>query len=151
MAKKVGEVDVDFKRDKLSGWQRTYCPVTVDVMKAGIRLGHDFPKVDVVLKNGIYQIRYWTPAHGDDVNKNNGGHHRALAYMFEKMVLRCSLFEEHCEDPPFLLPIWKMKELLILDVSRANDALSYLSKDVRCRTVADLCVRYDLRSDNFLG
>ena len=149
MSRKIGEVDLEWSRDKLSGYQRTYCPMVVDVMMEAIRLGYDLPRVDVVFKDGIYQIRYWADSEEDMINRNNGGHHRALAYMFKRKTLRCNLFDEYCEDPPLLLPVWRMKELKIIDVMRVNNSLSYFTNDVRARIVADLCKKYGLSPEDF--
>jgi hypothetical protein len=87
--RKVGELFyLDLNKIELQGWEDGKSDLVVAVMIEGIKLGHDFPAVEVVQVDDFYQLR----------KSFGGGHHRAVAHYIQGVPLKCQVFRDHFRE-----------------------------------------------------
>ena len=70
---------LDWKTDELFGWEEGRHLLLVEALRLGIRHGDKIPPFEVVQIGINSYIINSNPS-----NKNNGGHHRAIAHYLEK-------------------------------------------------------------------
>lgn len=149
-ARKVGEIDLDLREVEVEGWQPILSELVIKAMQEGIKLGHEFPRVDVVRVNdGRYQLCYGFDEEGE-LPGQYGGHHRTRAYQTfcesndSLLLLPCNLYNRHRwswndkgEGSPFI-PI---KQILTsrhhLDLRRLIRSLKKLPSEVRREFIED--------------
>ena len=89
------EIELDFNRDVLYGWQRGYDPLIIELMKTSLEIGTILLPVDVIqINERKYHLTYFYDENG---KIQGGGHHRARLG-FELGKLRCNLRDYHDDD-----------------------------------------------------
>ena len=155
MARKIGEIDLDPKRERFEGFQEDYCPWTVRAMQEGIRLGHKFPRVDVTLRNGVYQMVYGEVNPGSSGGGQYGGHNRTYSHIDfpGQVILRCNLFSGHRAplDRVSFIPFEKMISRDIPSYNSLDRALGFLPDELVLKVVKSLCRTHGLDPKNFLN
>jgi hypothetical protein len=95
---KDNEIYLDLNKDKLLGWEYSCDSLLIGAMIEGLKLGHDFPAVDVVKRDNSYEIVYgWSRK---EIFWNGGGHHRAISHYILDIPLKVNLMEDHREKVP---------------------------------------------------
>jgi hypothetical protein len=101
----MGEIGEEFylywDRDILQGWQNNTSSLLVASMIEGVRLGHQFPAVDVVeVGDNFYRLACGRmDSRPDMLSYYDGGHHRAVAHYIEGCPLRCVPLENSVAFP----------------------------------------------------
>jgi hypothetical protein len=94
------ELKLNLERDILEGWE-DYDLLNVEVLRMALKLGHNFPRVDVVEKEGIYRLIFGM-VDGQAYSNNYGGHSRAIASLQDGLLLPCSLIDgQRLREDPF--------------------------------------------------
>lgn len=100
MAKKIAEIDLDPRNDELHGWEMDRSPgLIIDYVYRNFA-GEQAPPIEVVRKNGVYQLCCGCPSPIEKERyENYAGHHRSIAHDISGHILKgCRLMDEH-EDP----------------------------------------------------
>ena len=98
MANVLKEITLDLENDEVQGWASPY-PSASKILDYTYRnfMGEKAPRIEVVKKNGVYQICFGYPPVSER-QENYGGHHRAISHDISKHLLECYLMNEH-ESP----------------------------------------------------
>lgn len=89
---KMGKnIELDLQKDILEGWEKFYDALNVKLLRIARSLGHQFPPVNVVFENGVYQLEF-------SFGNFEGGHSRAVLALQENYPLKCTIIPRHLSD-----------------------------------------------------
>ncbi len=142
MAHIIRRISLDLRKYELLGWEMQKGLLTVSAMREGIRLGHNFPAVDIVevdeqtyqlLVRGIFAC-----------STNYGGHNRAISHYKEKSPLVCSLWSNHIATPKDFKfkPIRQIKLNGKDKPTQLEQALSHLPREIGKNPYTKYCKYY---------
>ena len=158
------EFYLNWNEHVLVAWQDKYDELLVSAISEGVRLGHDFPAVDVVRREGkwdrikgiyIYEIAF---GYNESIDlRHYGGLHRSLAHKLNGVSLKCNLLEKHREDSHYkrFVPLKNVSPIGIklyhddrgVRVDRIVETLRHLPRNI----VEEFCGKNDLDTGEYLS
>ena len=140
------EFYLDWEKDTLQVWEMGKSDLIIASMIEGIKLGCDFPTVEVVrLDNNSYRL---TPGNLKSNGFSEWGHHRAVAHYMEGAPLRCRLLKEPFGIDPNNFGY--VENIVVCDHENIwNDTLLDSLEKLPLDVAKRFCLENDLNSDYF--
>jgi hypothetical protein len=85
---------LDWKTQKLFGWENHKSDEVIDSIIRGIEAGDDFPAVDVYKDEKNPDVFYISPFREIFEKPTDGGHNRAIGHYIADKPLKCRLYVE---------------------------------------------------------
>ena len=99
MVKILYKITLDLKKDKVHGWEKAQSARDiVDYVDRNLK-GEIPPAIEVVERDGVYQLVYGKRSPIFRSNYNYGGHHRSLAAHISEKPLDAFVLDEHKVNP----------------------------------------------------
>ncbi len=99
MDKVSNKITLDLEKDEVHGWERSVC-VYGTIYNVNKRLaGESFPPIEVVRRNGVYQLVHDVPKVFSGSDYISGGHCLSIASYISGVHLDAFLLEDHRVDP----------------------------------------------------
>lgn len=135
---------IDTTTNIIEGYEPEKNSVKIDLMREGIKEGHDFPAVEMV-KTGknAYQLLYGIT----DVSQipNCGGHHRSIAHVLEGAPLKIKLYSEHRSPGYVTIKFNNVRETALTTIDADSSLLDETTKHFPKKTIEDICNKYTNR------
>ena len=146
MAKSIGKAELDLNREELFVCEFNKNRFIIDAMREGIRLGHKFPRVNV-LPHGVLNNAYYL------IKDFDGGNHRAISHYEEQSLFNVNILEPDLSiDEQEFKHISEVKFIYNLDRNSADEyrlreVLKFFPED----SIVNVCKNKGLDSEHFLS
>lgn len=84
-------IELDLQKDILEGWEKSYDVLNVKLLRIARSLGHEFPPVNIVFENRVYQLEF-------NFCNFDGGHSRAVLALQDNYPLKSVVIPNHFSD-----------------------------------------------------
>ena len=150
MVKILDKITLDFGRDEICGWEMEKdAPVVLNYVTRNLA-GDRAPAVEVVFRNGVYQLAHGVDRYSDRDDYNYGGHHRCISSWISGNSLDAFLLEKHREPSRQEFSSIKNIRLALYWGKDIKDFLREAPEDVFSRFVDSCNYRLPLEKKFFL-